>query len=106
ADPEIVGLARAHGMERRAQPYGDLGRRMDVVLTDELSRAERVCLIGSDTPTISRAQLTAAFDAVAASEVVIGPAVDGGYWLIGARQPVPELFRDIAFGASGVLAET
>jgi glycosyltransferase A (GT-A) superfamily protein (DUF2064 family) len=75
-------------------------------LSDGLARAERVCILGTDAPLVAPGTVRAAFDALARAEVVIGPATDGGYWLIGARCAVPELFTDVAWGTPRVLPET
>jgi rSAM/selenodomain-associated transferase 1 len=104
--PEILRLAAAHDLVVSAQPDGDLGARMDRVLAARLAGAERVCLVGADAPFVTRDDLDAAFLALVDHEAVIGPATDGGYWLIGARQPLPELFSDMRWGTPEVLPET
>jgi rSAM/selenodomain-associated transferase 1 len=105
-DPEIGRLATAHGLHARPQPDGDLGTRMHALLTGELERAERVCLIGTDSPTLTADQVVAAFGPLADADVVIGPAADGGYWLLGARAPEPALFDGVPWSSPRVLTET
>jgi hypothetical protein len=66
-----------------------------------------VLAIGVDAPHLPAAFLAEAVAALAAdAEVVLGPADDGGYYLIGLAAPVPELFQAIPWGTPGVLAAT
>jgi rSAM/selenodomain-associated transferase 1 len=66
-----------------------------------------VIVIGVDSPHLDLARLREAADALASgADVVLGPAADGGYYLIGLREPSPEVFRGIAWGSSSVLAAT
>ena len=81
------------------QGGGDLG--------DRLARVEPPALvIGSDLPSLTPELLCEAAQALASSEVVIGPARDGGYWLIGLRRATPWLFNDMAWSTPAVLPET
>ena len=81
------------------QGGGDLGARMACVPAP--------CLIlGADSPHLPLSLLSAALAAVPAYDVVLGPAEDGGYFLIGLRAPQPALFEGIAWGTEAVLAET
>jgi rSAM/selenodomain-associated transferase 1 len=68
-------------LRRIGQGQGDLGDRMARALV-AFGRAP-VCIIGSDLPDLKRADLSLAFRALKRSDVVLGPATDGGYWLIG-----------------------
>lgn len=81
------------------QGDGDLGAR--------LARVDPPALvIGSDLPGLTSDLLREAASELASSEVVIGPARDGGYWLIGFRGPCPWLFDDMAWSTPQVLPET
>jgi rSAM/selenodomain-associated transferase 1 len=73
------------GYERMAQGNGDLGRRMIRALRNARERPS--IIIGSDIPSIGRREIAAAFAALGHAPFVLGPARDGGYWLIGARHP-------------------
>jgi rSAM/selenodomain-associated transferase 1 len=87
----------------------DLGRRMDEAITDALRRAgpgARCVLIGSDCPAQSTQDLEQAADALLEHELVLQPASDGGYVLIGMTRPLPELFEAIEWGSASVLART
>jgi rSAM/selenodomain-associated transferase 1 len=89
-----------------AQRGAHLGERMYNALVDGLGRFERVILIGSDCPGIDRDYLQMAVRALDGEEVVLGPALDGGYVLIGARRIYREIFEGITWGSDTVLAET
>ena len=100
---EAQAVAR---FEIRAQSPGDLGERMWHVLRKGLSESRYCILFGSDCPDIDADYVTAAFEALTRSDVVIGPAEDGGYGLIGLSRPLPELFLDMVWSDSGVLERT
>ncbi len=99
-------LAGVYRMTLRSQPAGDLGERMGGALAEALTQSERAVLIGSDCPEYSPAYLASAFAALDGEEVVLGPAADGGYVLIGLRRMAPELFAGIPWGTDRVLART
>ena len=95
------------GVQLRHQAGEGLGER----LTDAVARAfrrgaGRVAVIGSDAPSLTRADVTAAFAALDAADVVLGPAEDGGYSLVALRAPQPSLFEGIAWSSSRVLEQT
>jgi hypothetical protein len=64
-----------------------------------------VVLVGTDVPTATAGHLQAAFDALRTSDMVLGLSNDGGYWLIGLRQPA-DVFSDITWGSHSVLDQT
>jgi len=100
--------ALATGLAVLPQSEGDLGARMHAAFTSLFEHgAHHVVLIGSDLPTLPPSHLGAAFGALeAGADLVIGPAYDGGYYLIGMSRPVPEVFEGIAWGGVGVLQAT
>jgi hypothetical protein len=84
-----------------------LGARLDNALTHYLNLGyARVAIMNSDGPTLPPACLTAAFEALAAAEVVLGPAADGGYYLLGLTGPAPRLLREVKMSTPTVLADT
>ena len=99
---------QALGADRTVlQGRGALGLRMQrQFLRAARERAGQVVLIGSDLPQLEGNDLTAAFTALGRREGVLGPALDGGYWLIGLRRPDPELLAGIAWGGAQVLEQT
>ena len=89
-----------------AQIEGDLGARMaHAVAAAFAEHPAPVMLLGADVPHVPVACLEAAA-AASAGRVVIGPAEDGGYYLIGLARPAPELFVDVRWGGGGVLEAT
>ncbi len=95
------------GLIYQSQGEGDLGERMARSLFDAfLSSATQVIIIGSDCPGVNSQILATAFDQLQAFDLVLGPALDGGYYLIGLRRFVPELFANIDWGTSQVLQQT
>ena len=90
-----------------AQRDGNLGERMLSALTAVLSDgALRVVVIGSDCPTLSARLLTDAFVALHTADVVIGPATDGGYYLIGMSRAHDVLFADVPWSSPLTLGVT
>jgi rSAM/selenodomain-associated transferase 1 len=90
-----------------AQRGEDLGRRMEAAFADAFARgAERVALVGTDVPRLSRALVIEALSALGSRPVALGPATDGGYYLVALRERRPELFRGIEWGSGSVLAAT
>ncbi len=88
------------------QGTGDLGNRMSRMVARALSDADRVVVIGTDTPAVGADTVTRAIAALDTADVVIGPARDGGYYLLGLQEPHPDLFAGIRWSTGSVLAET
>jgi rSAM/selenodomain-associated transferase 1 len=108
AEQEISALA-AGSFELIAQRGADLGQRMQSAVRDLVdSRGHTAAiLVGSDIPALSVECLAEARDTVESNGgVVIGPADDGGYYLIGMRVVYAELFRDVEWGCASVLSDT
>ena len=86
----------------------DLGSRLDHALTDYLSQGyERVVIMDSDSPTLPSVYLSQAFTALSdGADVTIGPCDDGGYYLIGIKQPRPRLLREVQMSMPTVAADT
>ena len=91
----------------RCQPEGDLGERMTAAFATAFAAgAGRVAIIGTDCPGLRAHHLTEAFAALETADVVLGPATDGGYYLLGLRQPQPELFQNKTWSTDTVLGDT
>lgn len=90
-----------------AQCEGDLGQKLVHAFEQAFDRdSDRVVIIGSDCPYVNETDIQDAFAALDKHDVAIGPATDGGYWLIGLGKPQPELFAEINWSTETVLAET
>ena len=107
SDPFFRECQRSLGASLYAQGGGDLGARMQHAFESALARSRHAILVGSDIPALSVQYLRDADQALAqGNDVVIGPAEDGGYVLVGLSRCDPELFRGIPWGGSEALAET
>jgi len=89
------------------QGQEDLGGRMAHSFAQAFQAGrKRVILVGTDCPELTDILMRQAFAALEENDVVLGPATDGGYYLIGLRQPVPSLFAGIPWGTEAVLEKT
>lgn len=84
-----------------------LGERLHNAIESAFEQGiQQVIVIGADCPSLDVQILTAASRQLESHDVVLGPAEDGGYYLIGVKSPQPSLFQDIPWGTSQVLAKT
>lgn len=91
----------------RLQQGTDLGMRMQHAFEDAFkSGYGEIIVIGSDLLDLSSADLENAFELLSENEAVIGPAQDGGYYLLGLTRPVPGIFHNKSWGAKTVLKDT
>jgi len=95
-----------YAFARFQQAGPDLGGRMSTALHDGLTRHESVILVGTDLPLIDRSYIDLAVSSLRDHEVVIGPADDGGYGLVGVKAETPDMFSDIDWGTERVLSQT
>lgn len=97
----------APGCPLYRQSGGDLGERMHRALEKALQASAAVVLVGSDCPGLNRALLAEALAALrGGTRAVLGPALDGGYYLLGLRRADRRLFSDISWGTNAVLVQT
>lgn len=102
----LRGVAGRH-VTLRPQVGASLGARLVTAFAGEFAAgARRVVIIGSDCPGVDGRLVRAAFAALGRHDVVLGPARDGGYYLIGLAAPRPALFRGIAWSTPVVAVET
>lgn len=91
----------------REQGTGDLGQRMAQVFAETFkNKYQRGVIIGSDCPQLKVHHLVLAFEALRRKDLVLGPAADGGYYLIGLSCFEQSLFEAISWGKETVLAKT
>jgi rSAM/selenodomain-associated transferase 1 len=103
-DPMASDLA---GLEMGTQQGDDLGERLVHAFQDRLHRgARRVVIIGSDSPTMTPEYLLGAFQVLRDQDMVVGPAEDGGYVLIGCSRLRIRPFQGIDWGSDRVMAQT
>lgn len=106
-DDGCEDVARWLGGRLRIEPQGDgdLGARMARALSAELAAgARRVVIVGTDCPDVGPEVVQRAFGALQAHDLVYGPATDGGYYLVGARRPVPAVFTGVPWSTAETLA--
>ncbi len=85
----------------------DLGKRMENAFLYLRGEGHKeIVIIGSDSPTLPAEILNEAFQRLKKDELVIGPSLDGGYYLIGLSANVPDIFSDIEWGTDKVFEET
>jgi len=85
----------------------DLGERMANAFARSFeSGMEKVVLIGTDCPSLQSQHLNQAFEALIHSDLVLGPATDGGYYLIGMKRKADYLFEGISWSSAEVLSQT
>lgn len=100
-------LDRSGGTELVPQGGGGLGVRLQRQFARGFAQGYRaIVLVGSDLPRLAAVDLQQAFAALQRVPLVLGPAADGGYWLIGLRASAGALFAGIDWGGSQVLAQT
>ncbi len=91
------------------QPEGELGERMAGIFERAFAEGyQQVIVVGSDLPDLSRVIVESALEALEQPErdLVLGPTPDGGYYLIGLKRRVPELFHDIPWSTGEVMERT
>lgn len=108
SSPTLRALARAHAWPCRSQGDGDLGARMRRQLAWAGPGPEIRIVVGSDSPDLPLSHIAEALEVLErrAASVVVGPSSDGGYYLLGVRGAVPDLFTDMRWSESTVGAET
>ena len=107
ADAEGEMAAWLAGESVEPQEGNDLGARMAAAFERAFRRgAERVAIIGSDVPWVTRERVKRAFASLDEGDVVLGPCDDGGYYLLALSRPRPELFDGIAWSTPSVLQAT
>jgi uncharacterized protein len=91
----------------RPQGDGDLGEKLARAFAENFADgSRRVVVIGSDCPYLTAADIRSAWLALATHDLVLGPAGDGGYWLIGLNQPETRLLANISWSTAEVLNQT
>jgi uncharacterized protein len=92
---------------KRVQEGNDLGERMKGAFSSLFQQGySKVIIIGSDCPELTVFLIEEAYQNLETNEVVIGPAADGGYYLLGMTQLIPELFRNKKWSTAAVFKDT
>lgn len=103
----FMDLLGNRAMEYRVQEGEDLGERMHQSFRSAFKEgARRAVIVGTDVPSIRPDFIHSAFNGLSKADLVIGPAKDGGYYLIGLKRPAPEIFTGIEWSGPDVLASS
>ena len=103
---EFVELA-GREWHTEVQVPGNLGVRMAAYFDAAFKAGvQRVVLIGADSPTLPAAHIRDAFTLLSAHQVVLGPADDGGYYLVGASLKTPDIFHEVTWSSRAVWSQT
>jgi uncharacterized protein len=93
--------------QKKVQQGNDLGEKMYNAFADAFSDGYKsVCIIGTDCLELTSSTITNAFKQLMTHNAVIGPAVDGGYYLLGMNKLHPEIFKGKSWSTSSVFADT
>lgn len=107
---EAVRALAAEGCPRAvvtAQSGGDLGARMAHAFREAFAQGhQRVVILGTDLPGLPPERVRQALELLRERRLVLGPCEDGGYYLIGLRALLPQLFEQMEWGGDTVLADT
>jgi rSAM/selenodomain-associated transferase 1 len=104
-EPDFAALAGSFILTPQAD--GDLGQRLAAFVGQQLDAGARaVVVVGTDSPTLPVAFVEQAFAELESADVVLGPATDGGYYLVGCGPRRPPIFAGIAWSTGRVLADT
>lgn len=103
---EKEGIWDNRYFEKSLQAEGDLGVKMGTAFSQELTQDSLVILIGSDCGTLSVDHLKTAFQLLKYTDIVLGPALDGGYYLIGMKKYHDYLFKEMPWSRESLLRET
>lgn len=96
-----------NGYEKQTQAGNNLGDRMQNAFSFLFGKGyNKVCIIGSDCHELTTAIIETAFEKLTTTDVVIGPAVDGGYYLLGMKRNTKTLFEGIEWSTSKVFTST
>ncbi|MFW8601197.1 TIGR04282 family arsenosugar biosynthesis glycosyltransferase [Desulfobacterota bacterium M19] len=104
---EMMAAWLGDDLNYHPQRGNDIGCRMTAAFQQAFAAgSRRIILVGSDCPALTAAILHSALNKLKRLDLVLGPAMDGGYYLIGLNRPCPTLFTEISWGTSKVFAET
>ena len=120
ATAKVVAFAPAHAedalhtllapigvFEYVPQIEADLGQRLEGLMQWAFAQgAERVVIVGSDSPSLPAAYIDEGLAILREKEVVLGPSTDGGYYLVGRRKGASRIFQDVAWSTGMVLEQT
>ncbi|MCE7933902.1 MAG: glycosyltransferase [Chlorobi bacterium CHB2] len=103
----LLAAAGFHGLAVRPQRGAGLGERLESALQEAFNEGiARACVVGTDHPTLPLRFLLEGFASLRDAPAVVGPATDGGYYLIGMSRLIPELLRGMPYSTNQLLRQT
>jgi len=105
ARPEMEAWLGKH-LNYKAQQGASLGEKLQSAFSHALTAYKKVCIIGSDLPTLQKQDVVGSFDKLNLYDLVLGPAIDGGYYLVALKAVHPEIFQGVDWGTGSVLSQT
>ena len=102
----FIDCQNHYGVPLQQQHGNDLGERMTNALKTMLGSYDKIVIIGSDAPMLDMSTIDAVFNELTHSQIVLVPAEDGGYVLLGATVQHDDMLRDVPWGTEKVLAST
>jgi len=104
---DLLAETAATEFEYVPQPDADLGQRMEQLFRDRFEEGvEQVVVVGSDSPSLPSSIVDEAFSLLGVHPLVLGPSVDGGYYLLGQSSPDDRVFSDVDWSTGHVLEQT
>ena len=95
------------GLELMALPEGDLGDRMFYAMNLAMRKGyEKAVLVGVDIPNLSESIILSSFELLSDNDLVFGPATDGGYYLVGFKRPIKEIFEGVEWSTEHTLTQS
>jgi len=105
--PHAMADFRHFGLEAFPQSEGDIGAKMHGAIQEALARGYgKAVAVGVDIPELTQAVVLEAFGLLDESDVVFGPATDGGYYLVGMKAPREELFEGVQWSSEETLGQS
>jgi len=104
--PFFIDICNTYQVTSALQSSGDLGARMNNAIISSLKQFNHAVIIGCDCVSLNQKELADTLEALTKYDMVLAPAEDGGYCMIGMNKPQAEIFTDISWGTSHVLDET
>ena len=102
---EIEDIWDNGNYELSIQKGMDLGQKMSTAFDEAFDSYNKVVIIGSDCHELSSKEINNAFEQLEKNDLVVGPAEDGGYYLLGMKEYLPQLFQDKTYSTDKVLEE-
>ncbi len=102
----VLQIFQGNNFIHKIQTQGNLGEILNFALKQEFQSFESICIMGSDCPELNEEKIKKAFIILESTDIVIGPSLDGGYYLLGMNQYFGDLFENIEWSTNRVFSKT